>query len=98
MEIYCPGAPLHFSIYSLHFQQKQEFAMGRPLNLSGTQAKERARQQKQAGKELKRMITRQKKTYAKTPAPNVHSDTAEPGLAEEIFESKNIPIHSSMER
>jgi hypothetical protein len=61
--------------------------MGRPLNLSGTQAKERARQQKQADKELKRMITRQKKTYAKTSDPNVNSDTGEPGLAGSIVQN-----------
>jgi len=72
--------------------------MGRPLNLSGTQAKEKARQQKQAGKELKRMMTRQKKTYAKTSAPDAHSDIAQPISAGEIFESKNLPIHPSMEK
>jgi|GEM_PF-2494081 hypothetical protein len=61
--------------------------MGRPLNLSGTQAKEKARQQKQAGKELKRMMTRQKKTYAKTSSPDVHPGTAEPALTGSIVQN-----------
>ncbi|PKN19611.1 MAG: hypothetical protein CVU71_04355 [Deltaproteobacteria bacterium HGW-Deltaproteobacteria-6] len=54
--------------------------MGRPLNLSGTQAKEKARQQKQAGKELKRRMTRQKKIHAGMPVSKAHPDTAEPIL------------------
>jgi len=55
--------------------------MGKPINGSGTQAKERARQQKQRDKELKRMLTRQKKTFAKMPAPNAHLDNTESLLA-----------------
>ena len=61
--------------------------MGKPMNNSGTQAKERARQQKQADKELKRMLTRRKKTYAKTSAPNAPSDIAESILAGPIAQS-----------
>lgn len=57
------------------------------MNSSGTQAKERARQQKQADKELKRMLTRRKKTYAKTSAPNVPSDIIESISAGPIIQS-----------
>jgi len=61
--------------------------MGKPMNSSGTQAKERARQQKQKDKELKRMLTRQKKTFAKMPAPNAQLDNAEPLLAGSFIQS-----------
>jgi len=61
--------------------------MGKPMNSSGTQAKERARQQKQKDKELKRMLTRQKKTFAKMPAPNAQLDNAEPLLAGSVIQS-----------
>ena len=69
--------------------------MGKPINSSGTQAKERARQQKQSDKELKRMLTRQKTAYVKTCPPNIHTDITEPILTAEIFESKDLPIHLS---
>jgi hypothetical protein len=61
--------------------------MGKPMNGSGTQAKERATQQKQRDKELKRMLTRQKKAFAKTPAPNAHLDKAEPLLTGPVIQS-----------
>ncbi|MBP1710907.1 MAG: hypothetical protein H6Q49_1109 [Deltaproteobacteria bacterium] len=61
--------------------------MGKPMNGSGTQAKERARQQKQRDKELKRMLTRQKKTFAKMPAPNARLDNTETLLAGAVIQS-----------
>lgn len=61
--------------------------MGSPMNNSGTQAKERARQQKQADKELKRMLTRRRKAYAKTPAPPALSDIAQSIAAGPIAQS-----------
>lgn len=61
--------------------------MGKPMNNSPTQAKERARQQKQADKELKRMLTRRKKAYAKTPAPQAPSDMAQSIAAGPIAQS-----------
>ena len=61
--------------------------MGRTMNNSPTQAKERARQQKQADKELKRMLTRRKKTYAKTSAPHASSDIIESISAGPIIQS-----------
>jgi len=70
--------------------------MGKPRNNSGTQPRERARQQKQAGKELKRMMTRQKKTYAGTSAPSAHPYGAEPIFADEIVGGKDLHMHSPM--
>jgi hypothetical protein len=76
---------MYFSIFR---KDKWGFKkMGKPMNSSGTQAKERARQQKQADKELKRMLTRRKKTYAKTSAPNVPSDIIESISAGPIIQS-----------
>ncbi len=63
--------------------------MPKPRNNSGTQPRERARQQKQAVKELKRMMTRQKKTFARTPAPLTHSYNAEPIAAASLAQSPN---------
>ena len=48
-----------------------------------TQAKERARQQKQTDKALKRILHRQKKTYAKTSAP-VPADTIQPFIVQTV--------------
>jgi hypothetical protein len=61
--------------------------MGKPMNNSGTQVKERARQQKQAGKELKRLLTRQKKAYIKPSAPDADLAGAEPILTGPIVQS-----------
>ena len=52
--------------------------MGKAMNVYATQAKEKARQQRQTNKALKRMLTRQKMTYAKTSAPNTQTDGTEP--------------------
>ena len=52
-----------------------------------TQAKERARQQKQTDKAAKRMLARRKKAYGKTSTLNAHSDIAEPILTGCIVES-----------
>ena len=70
--------------------------MAKPRNNSGTQPRERARQQKQAIKELKRMMTRQKKTFARTPAPLAHSYSVEPIFADEIVGGKDLHMHPSM--
>lgn len=52
--------------------------MGKSMSNCGTQAKERARQQKQMDKASKRMFARQKREHAKANAPNVSSDRTEP--------------------
>jgi hypothetical protein len=76
---------MYFSIFR---KDKWGFKkMGKPMNSSGTQAKERARQQQQADKELKRMLTRRKKTYAKTSAPHASSDIIESISAGPIIQS-----------
>ncbi len=61
--------------------------MGKPMNNCATQAKEKARQQKQIDKASKRMFTRQKKTLAKTSAPNADSNPVEPIFTGRIVES-----------
>lgn len=57
--------------------------MGRSMKNCVTQAKERARQQKQTDKALKRILHRQKKAYAKTSTP-VPADTAEPFIVQTV--------------
>ncbi len=52
--------------------------MGKLMSNFGTQAKERARQQKQTDKASKRMLARRQKAYEKTSAPKTGSETAEP--------------------
>jgi len=47
--------------------------MGKIMSNYGTQAKEKARQQKQTDKALKRMLSRQKKAHIKMIPPNAVS-------------------------
>ena len=61
--------------------------MGKPMNNCATQAKERARQQKQTDKATKRMLSRQKKTHAKTAAPNTESNPAKTVSAGRVAEN-----------
>jgi len=61
--------------------------MGKSMSNCGTQAKEKARQQKQTDKASKRMLARQKKAYIKASLPNADTDIAEPISAEDIVES-----------
>lgn len=63
--------------------------MAKPGNNSGTQPRERASKQEQAVRELKRMLTRQKKTFARTPAPLAHSYSAVPIVTASLAQSAN---------
>jgi hypothetical protein len=66
--------------------------MGKPMYNCGTQVKEKARQQKQIDKALKRILARQKKAYIKMSPPNADLDMAGPILAEDIVRSMDLPI------
>ena len=52
--------------------------MGKLLSNYGTQAKEKARQQKQIDKAAKRMLSRQKKAYIKKIPPAAVAEKADP--------------------
>lgn len=67
--------------------------MGKLMSNCETQAKEKARQQKQLDKASKRMFDRQKRTYAKTSAPHADSAVAEPILATSIAGNADRPPH-----
>lgn len=61
--------------------------MGKSMTNCATQAKEKARQQRQTDKAAKRMLARRKKTYAKTSVPTAHSGLAKPVLTGDRIES-----------
>jgi len=63
--------------------------MGKMMSNYGTQAKERARQQKQTDKAAKRMLSRQKKAQMKAGTPNAAVEIAEPISAENIVANTN---------
>ena len=64
--------------------------MGKLMSNFGTQVKERARQQKQTDKALKRLLARRQKAHTKTSAPGTDSETAEPIFTDNIVEK---PLH-----
>jgi hypothetical protein len=66
--------------------------MGKLMSNFGTQAKERARQQKQTDKASKRMLARRQRAHAKTSAPKTGSETAEPIFTDNIV---GKPLHPS---
>ncbi len=71
--------------------------MGKLMSNFGTQAKERARQQKQIDKASKRMLARRQRAYAKTGAPKTDSETAEPIFTDSIV-GKNGLTSTSLKK
>jgi len=61
--------------------------MGKSMYNFGKQVKEKARQQKQIDKALKRRMAKQQKADIKTSTPNAVSDTAEQSLVEDTGKS-----------
>ena len=61
--------------------------MGKSMYNFGKQVKEKARQQKQIDKALKRRMAKQQKADIKTRTPNAVSDTAEQSLVEDTGKS-----------
>jgi hypothetical protein len=69
--------------------------MGKSGFSSGTQVKERARQQKQIDKASKRMLARQKKAFVKTSPPVADSETSDSITAHDIVENIDSPARPS---
>jgi len=61
--------------------------MGKSMYNFGKQVKEKARQQKQIDKALKRVMAKRQKADIKTSTPNAVSNIAEPSLVEDTVKS-----------
>jgi hypothetical protein len=59
--------------------------MGKSMYNFGKQGKEKARQQKQMDKVVKRIMAKQQKANKKTSTPNANSAIADPKLTEVII-------------
>jgi hypothetical protein len=74
---------VRLSFFSISFVfirmiKNRSWKVGKHMSNYGTQAKEKARQQKQTDKASKRILARQKKAFMKKSPPTTGSETVEP--------------------